>query len=147
MGIRAKVCLGSALESALRPESLPKEAQAFPSGGREPSPPLGDSPLVECWPPAGVAQSAERLHGKEEVRGSIPRSGSDPGPRWCRRGIAAGRLSARSRRGSSVAEQAAHNRCVGGSIRPPLRSHARRDPGVKETDEWARRSSSGTSRT
>jgi hypothetical protein len=30
--------------------------------------------------PAGVAQSAERLHGKEEVRGSIPRSGSNDLP-------------------------------------------------------------------
>ena len=30
---------------------------------------------------AGVAQSAERLHGKEEVRGSIPLSGSLAGQR------------------------------------------------------------------
>lgn len=28
------------------------------------------------WCPAPVAQSAERLHGREKVRGSIPRRGS-----------------------------------------------------------------------
>jgi hypothetical protein len=32
--------------------------------------------LLSSAPVAGVAQSAERLHGKEEVRGSIPLSGS-----------------------------------------------------------------------
>jgi hypothetical protein len=41
MGIRAKARFGSALESALRPESLPKEVQAFPSSGREPSLEIG----------------------------------------------------------------------------------------------------------
>ena len=47
-------------------------------------PRVATSPLLSSAPVAGVAQSAERLHGKEEVRGSIPLSGSplraDPSP-------------------------------------------------------------------
>src|SRR3954447_4869712 len=49
------------------------------------------SPALVSGPhAAGVAQSAERLHGKEEVRGSIPLSGSlqhrcsVPMTAWCR---------------------------------------------------------------
>src|SRR5207247_129221 len=75
---------------------------------------------------AGVAQSAEHRHGKAGVVGSIPTSSSPisvgerrspptPTPTWA----LLARYTLRARRGSSVAEQAAHNRCVGGSNPPP----------------------------
>ena len=77
-------------------------------------------------PHALVAQSAERFHGKEEVRGSIPRQGSRSPP-----GTAAAPTVPRptgccpSRRRSSGVEQATHNRCVGGSSPPAATDRAR----------------------
>ena len=65
--------------------------------------------LWSCCAP--LAQSAERLHGKEKVSGSIPLGGSYGGvAQWL--------------------EHSAHNRVVGGSIPPAATADARRPAGV-----------------
>ena len=61
--------------------------------------------------------------------------------RCCRCGIVAGRLPSRTRRRSSEAEQAAHNRCVGGSIPPAATdrpSEARDALGGRHVEEEVR---------
>ena len=79
--------------------------------------------------PAPIAQSAERLHGKEKVCGSIPHGGSvrHLGATAHRRNTA--RVDVRCPVGmpavttyggiAQAVEQAAHNRCVAGSSPAP----------------------------
>jgi hypothetical protein len=76
--------------------------------------------------PALVAQSAEHIHGKDGVRGSIPRQGSGDTRKHRRPRPAASGWSP-SRRRSSEVEQAAHNRCVGGSSPPAATSSGSTD--------------------
>ena len=81
-----------------------------------------------CASLAPIAQSVERLHGKEKVCGSIPHGGSDE-PRVKNPGSTHGRETNRVLFHGGIAqavEQTAHNRCVTGSSPVPATETNRR---------------------
>ena len=57
-----------------RPKGADCKSAGYAYGGSNPSPPTGCGNLA---PPSPLSSAVEHFHGKEGVRGSIPRGGSD----------------------------------------------------------------------